>query len=418
MLENVLESFYEIISAFITGVHKPVKGQLIKKHCEKLPIHGDISFPNAVKSWHEYLTTPVDIDREFTLLRFVGKEEKDLIEQSQNWVLQIQRVNECRERVYIFLERTRAIHVGLLEALRNNEFIAQSIREGTSRVLNDPNDENVNSITSLRVKCLTKTIQNFCSIHLKCKQSSPVILISSKSSSCDEGVRKVLCGAVLNAKTGVKEIKINADEFIRIRQGEMTLIAQHKYGVRVTTDSKWKDFIAHIGESAVVFELLQTKPNSAVKINFDCSSAGSSKGAAFILYNCARLQTILRTYNDRVIEGLYPSLPKFEDVDFSLLTEEDEWCLVYNYILGFPSVISNCVELNEKSCEFRPHHLCNFLCSMVRELSQYYRRVRILTEPRKHLLPVMFARIHMLKIINDTLKTCLHILNIKSVSQM
>lgn len=33
-------------------------------------------------------------------------------------------------------------------------------------------------------------------------------------------------------------------------------------------------------------------------------------------------------------------------------------------------------------------------------------------------MPVMFARIHMLKVLNDTLKTCLRLLNIKSVSQM
>lgn len=57
----------------------------------------------------------------------------------------------------------------------------------------------------------------------------------------------------------------------------MTLIAQHKYGVRISTDSKWKEFLAHLGESAAAFELLQTKPSGAVKINFDCS-AGSSKG--------------------------------------------------------------------------------------------------------------------------------------------
>lgn len=58
----------------------------------------------------------------------------------------------------------------------------------------------------------------------------------------------------------------------------MTLIAQHKYGVRVSSDSKWRDFLTHLGISAVIFELLEIKPSSAVKINFDCPSSGSSKG--------------------------------------------------------------------------------------------------------------------------------------------
>lgn len=63
----------------------------------------------------------------------------------------------------------------------------------------------------------------------------------------------------------------------RIRQDELTLIAQHKYGVRVSTELKWKEFIAHLGESAVAFELLQIRPSSSIKVQFDASS-GSSKG--------------------------------------------------------------------------------------------------------------------------------------------
>lgn len=65
-----------------------------------------------------------------------------------------------------------------------------------------------------------------------------------------------------------------------MRQAEMTLIAQHKYGVRVTTDSKWNEFLAHLGESAVAFELLQGRASTTVKINFDNIAAGSSKGKA------------------------------------------------------------------------------------------------------------------------------------------
>lgn len=64
----------------------------------------------------------------------------------------------------------------------------------------------------------------------------------------------------------------------RLRQDEMTLIAQHKYGVRVSTDTKWREFVAHLGESAAAFELLQSKPSGAIKINFVCASVGSSKG--------------------------------------------------------------------------------------------------------------------------------------------
>ncbi|XP_063534566.1 uncharacterized protein LOC134744619 isoform X3 [Cydia strobilella] len=142
------------------------------------------------------------------------------------------------------------------------------------------------------------------------------------------------------------------------------------------------------------------------------------QGAAFILYNCARLETIVRTFNEKVDDETYPPISDFEHTDFSLLTQEDEWSLIFNFVMGFPSLINNSADVGETACEFRLHQICSFLCSMVRVFSQYYRRVRILTEPRKHLLPVLYARIHMLKILNETLKICLKILNIKSVTQM
>ncbi|KAJ8716457.1 hypothetical protein PYW07_003084 [Mythimna separata] len=287
----------------------------------------------------------------------------------------------------------------------------KKIREESSVVQLDPCCKDQCDLTSLRAKYVCNVIKNLCALN---NVNTP-IFVTSKSSSRSEGSHRVLCGTVLNSKLGAKETDISAEDFIRIRQDEMTLIAQHKYGVRVSTDSKWKEFIAHLGESAAAFELLQTRPSGAVKINFDCCS-GSSKGASFILYNCARLETIIRTYNDKVCEGTYPELPHFDDVDFSLLTQEDEWHLIFNYILGLPSLLNNCMDV--QSCDFRPHHICSYLCSMVRIVSQYYRKTRILVEPRKHLLPVIYARIHMLQILNETLKTCLNILNIKSVSQM
>lgn len=63
-----------------------------------------------------------------------------------------------------------------------------------------------------------------------------------------------------------------------MRQNDMLLVAQHKYGVRVSKDPKWKEFIDHLGESAVAFEMLQIKPSNPVKINLECLAEGSSKG--------------------------------------------------------------------------------------------------------------------------------------------
>ncbi|CAG4929035.1 unnamed protein product [Colias eurytheme] len=416
MLEDDLNLFISNIYTFLFNEEKEISGLLVKKHSVQLKTQGDFSFPNTVKSWVEILDGINLQNDDEGLLKRLHKDSDSLLQASQSWTLPIRKAIEIKDRVHIFLERRKAIEVGLTHSFTNNERIHNGVNKGDILVESDSN-ENTKCITSLRVNYTTKVINNLCAISNKCSELKPKLFVTSKSSVKLEDSKIVLCGTVINCKTGAKETTITAEDFIRLRQEELTLIAQHKYGVRVSTDSKWKEFIAHLGESAVAFELLQIKPSSPVKIQFDASS-GSSKGAAFILYNCARLETIIKTFNEHVNDGRYPPLPKFEDVDFSLLTNEDEWCLIFNYILGFPSLLRNCVEINENKCDFRPHLVCSFLSSMVRVFSQYYRKVRILTEPRQHLLPVMFARIYMLKSLNDTLKTCLRLLNIKSVSQM
>lgn len=45
-------------------------------------------------------------------------------------------------------------------------------------------------------------------------------------------------------------------------------------------------------------------------------------GASFVLYNTARIATIIMKYNEKVLCGNYPSLPNIENVDFSQLHEE------------------------------------------------------------------------------------------------
>ncbi|CAG4974750.1 unnamed protein product [Parnassius apollo] len=418
MLEDPLFIITRNIYQFLISKDEDIRGMLVKKHSVNLQTQGDFSFPNTVKSWHEYINKSTDSgSKEFTLLNCIGKETTDVVISSRKWVIPVKDAQEIKDRIHLFLDRSSGIKVGLTSAIQNNNLISNKLSENTLHAFVDTLCAG-SCINSLRLKCLKDVINHLLAInstHLP--QVSNIVLTSKSLTQKNYEGRVVLCGTVLNANTNVKETALNGEDFIRLRQNELTLIAQHKYGVRVATDSKWKEFISHLGESAVTFELLQTKPSCAVKINFDVSS-GSSRGAAFILYNCARLETIIRTYNERVNGGTYPPLPEFEKTDFTLLTQEEEWCLIFNYILGLPSLLRNCVEINDHMCDFRPHLICGFLSSMVRLISQYYRKTRILTEPRKHLLPVMFARLHMLKILNETLKICLRILNIKSVSQM
>lgn len=66
--------------------------------------------------------------------------------------------------------------------------------------------------------------------------------------------------------------------FIRKRATEMQLMAQHKYGMRVNSESGWTEFFNQLGSAAVTIDLLHVKPSRPVVVNEDCCASTSSKG--------------------------------------------------------------------------------------------------------------------------------------------
>lgn len=212
MIDNELDRLTESLFLFLTGQKKDQRSLLVKKHNENLQTHGDFSFPNSVKSWHEYAICDQVVDKEnATILQVIGKECADIVEESKKWDLSVNKVTEEKGRIYLFLDRPRTIRVGLSQGLRNNAVLLQKIREGTSSVHLDPWCEEQCDLTSLRTKYVCNVIKNLCALS---KVSSP-IFVTSKSTSKSEGSHRVLCGTVLNSKSGAKETNITAEEYIR-----------------------------------------------------------------------------------------------------------------------------------------------------------------------------------------------------------
>lgn len=117
---------------------------------------------------------------------------------------------------------------------------------------------------------------------------------------------------------------------------------------------------------------------------------------------------------------------------------QTEWILLFKYISAYPSLISQIVGDSQKF-NFQLHSLCTFLNGLVSTFSIYYSRIRILTvwkflstcekrkfekiknshqENRPQLLPVLHARIYLLKCIRIVFNKSLAILNIEPVEQM
>ena len=42
-----------------------------------------------------------------------------------------------------------------------------------------------------------------------------------------------------------------------------------------------------------------------------------------------------------LFKGMYPSLPSISSIDFSMLREDQEWGLAFNYILQYPSILQD-----------------------------------------------------------------------------
>lgn len=131
-----------------------------------------------------------------------------------------------------------------------------------------------------------------------------------------------------NACHGIFEVIYNIEfflqvvdfEFFSLRSNDMYLMAQHKYGVRVKQDARFCALMKRLGSAAVTVDLLEVKHTSPVKI-IRCGQS-RSKGASFIFYNSARLESLLRSFDERVANGDYESLPPLNSVNWELLSEE------------------------------------------------------------------------------------------------
>lgn len=89
-----------------------------------------------------------------------------------------------------------------------------------------------------------------------------------------------------------------------------------------------------MGIEIITFELLQSRYYNVISLEQLMEQSTSAKGAVFVLYNVARLETILSHFNDNVQNGVYEELPQLKDIHFELLKEEVnpiDYSTLFNY---------------------------------------------------------------------------------------
>lgn len=119
-------------------------------------------------------------------------------------------------------------------------------------------------------------------------------------------------------------------KFKRLRSADMEKMAESKYGSN--KENAVIDKCRKLGAAVVIFDLLKVKHYNAIDLEkLMKATSPTIKGAAFILYNVARLQTLLATFEQQVMKGFYAPLPEFDQIDFGLLKTEVRLfvCLFY-----------------------------------------------------------------------------------------
>uniref|UniRef100_A0A182PSX2 DALR anticodon binding domain-containing protein n=1 Tax=Anopheles epiroticus TaxID=199890 RepID=A0A182PSX2_9DIPT len=356
-------------------------------------------------------------------------DEQGLLSASKEWPLPIGAISIRGNVAHVWLDRIAAFRTVLTEKEwetipRPTNVAKVNIEEPTG------NDWATMSLTEFRTNMLRTIVKN-CFLyagypvaqqaeHMDSNRSDEnsvvhVKIVQQKSTTLPPNCVEMLCGSVLTGS----EIQ-NAAQYIGLRANDMQLIAQHRYGLRIPDTTKLQRLVSSLGRSAAIVDMLHTRHTNVIDMrNMQdmLRNQYSSKGASFIMYNYARLASILKKHTELVEQGVAIMIPKAHEIDYSLLTDPDEWVLLYAYLLRFPNVIQQTIGYGQYA-RIAPYHLLNFTLCMIKRLSKYYRRVRILTENRPKLQPVMLARLYLIRALFDMLRIILSILDLEPVEEM
>uniref|UniRef100_A0A1A9VRU1 DALR anticodon binding domain-containing protein n=1 Tax=Glossina austeni TaxID=7395 RepID=A0A1A9VRU1_GLOAU len=433
LIQNILEQFIKPSEDFgHIGIIRNVS-TLIRVHSEKLALLGEISFPSKPEIWFNYFKDSMQKLNEniFHMLKpnDFGSDEQKLhfLQVAATWDLPVERLIVNPERCHVYLKRTSIIKQTISHILTDKNY-GQLKKLETRYVYIEPLEEDTRVLQDLslyRSKLLYNALENVVRysgwikvndlsfkqcLHLKIKS------VRAKDIQDSQGNAVVAkCGIVVDPLNNGGLCKMPATEYLSLRSNDMHLMAQHKYGVRVKQDARFCALMKRLGYAAVTVDLLEVKHTSPVKI-IRCGQS-RSKGASFIFYNSARLESLLRSFDERVANGDYEPLPPLNSVNWELLNEEKEWQLVFVYLTGFPDLVERCLDQLERGlCAI--HLIIRFLHNMVGVFSIYYRRTRILTEKRDHLMPTLYAHIYLIKAVREILNKTLLLLDIEPAEFM
>ncbi|XP_024936241.1 uncharacterized protein LOC107263087 isoform X1 [Cephus cinctus] len=414
-----------------------VNATVIKINSENLSVNGELCFLTNLQAWKNFFTIEASIYSKCTsileyLLHSRGQtfqrgtnEEiaetvfRELVAASAIWHLRIEKCTLQKERVCVFLNRSHAISTAITMFVSNNVDIFKNQYSDKSFSLKVETDKE-SDLTNVRLCLIRDVAENLMKLQ-GCKISetsnNKYIITSKSQSKTEDSYNRYVCGVVKNSEANAKEIKLTWELYLKEKKIKLSESFKQKCSTINEEINSVDDINSCLAQAEIVFELLAVKPSRTVFIKSNTSSdrsVSNTKGVSFIFYNLARISAIWKKYITMQAAGRYPKLTDINNVDFSSLNQEEEWELVYNFIIGYPDMIRSCIRY-EPDFELYPQTLCHFLGRLCQKFSAYYRRIRVLTEGGNHQVPAMTARLYLLKALDDILLGALKVLHIRSV---
>ncbi|XP_046749656.1 DALR anticodon-binding domain-containing protein 3 isoform X2 [Diprion similis] len=402
---------------------------ILKINNENLSEYGDVCFLTNLDTWKKVFrnsftpTTSCGNILEHYLIRneikfedcdAVEKAFQNIVQASSNWSLKIETCQLRNERVSVFLNRTQTFANGLARIVVRDHSYGQLTPKCGSFFFHIVKDLD-SDLTNLRLRLIKGVAENIVKANgyqVSEGSDSDRYYVTTKSKRDLTKYPKILlCGVTKNSVTGTKETALTEAEYLRRKLAELADTTEHRLSDLAEPKHEQNSVLSQIAEAVIALQFLAVKPSRTLTIS---SELGLDETTINVK---ARISAIFQKFDQQYLKGDYPSLPSIEEVDFSLLREAEEWELMHIFLLGYPEMVKSCARLTG-DLEVCPHYICSFLSRLASKFSAYYRRVRVLTEGRDHLLPTMMARLYLLKAIQIVTRNALSLLNLDPVSRM
>ncbi|KAI5706855.1 hypothetical protein M8J76_012414 [Diaphorina citri] len=332
-----------------------------------------------------------------------------LIEESKSkWCLPLKAVNISTDYIHLFFNKD-IVFRKILQEVQNKNKSYGFYRTNKKIVLQKDTDVK-NALTQLRIdkalELTTKLVQKL-GYELRTEDSEVCLkFYLTNRSEVPAGYKRIF---VMGVEDGKKKCELTPEEYFSLKSSEVNSMSN---GMDSASSSE------HLVDTSVKFNLFHASVASSSRLSASGEISHNTKDAIFVVYNYVRLKTILNTYHSKVEQNIYPPLPSIELTEFSLLSKDEEWGILLDHILRFPQLVAEFSDKLEKEGKVHLHGFFIMLVVFSNQISRYYRRVRILTEAKPHLVQVMFARLHLISACVTIYEVMFECLDIRPPSSM